>query len=714
MKGAELLQRNSKIASKCDIFAHNRDLLCRVAFTSGPALACRHTMSVASLVARLLPPLWRRWFLAVGVLALLLLVGAHVGQAYQQRVGTYRHQVETALRAVSQLQATNIADWRVRHLGDAADLSSDPLLMHAVARWLAAPTPEQTTALQERLRSLEENLRYTAAFFVDQQGMVRLDSASRGQSQGSPLLLGPLEPPEAQALHRALERAQPVGVELHRSAAFAFPFFGVLAPLYGPDNAPLGAIWLVLHAQARLGPLLETLPNSTPSAESLLLRRDGPWVQYLITPRLHDTDAPDVRQILDEAPEDVAVQAAYGERGIMHGVDYRGKAVLAFASTVRDTPWILVAKVDQEDVLAQAQRNEWMGMALLASLLLLLGGSAFAGWQWQARRREQALKNELQYSLQWLDSAQKAARMGYFAYYARDEEFFMSSMACAIFGLPPQERMTLQQWIAMLHPQERAEVLKIHRQAMQQRSPLHAQYRIARSNDAQERWVQVWGEYAMDPHQNTLRMTGTVQDITERRQSEEQLDRYRHTLEEQVRLDPLTQLANRRALDEALQTAWAQAQERRRPLALLMLDIDHFKAYNDHYGHVGGDHCLQQVAAALAAAVQRQGELVARYGGEEFAVLLPDADSAQALATAQRLCAAVRALELEHQTSPVRRCVTVSVGATCLYPENSAATPGISQLFEQADAALYQAKKAGRDRAELWTATAQSITLRRS
>ena len=95
-------------------------------------------------------------------------------------------------------------------------------------------------------------------------------------------------------------------------------------------------------------------------------------------------------------------------------------------------------------------------------------------------------------------------------------------------------------------------------------------------------------------------------------------------------------------------------------------------------------------------------------------VTATDADSAQARVTAQRLCATVRALALEHLTSPVRHCVTVSVGATCLYPENSAATPGIAQLFEQADAALYQAKKAGRDRAELWMATAQSITLRRS
>ena len=144
--------------------------------------------------------------------------------------------------------------------------------------------------------------------------------------------------------------------------------------------------------------------------------------------------------------------------------------------------------------------------------------------------------------------------------------------------------------------------------------------------------------------------------------------------------------------------------------AVLMFDIDHFKAYNDHYGHVGGDHCLQQVAAALATATQRQGELVARYGGEEFAVLLPDADSAQARVTAQRLCATVRALALEHLTSPVRHCVTISVGATCLYPENSAPAQGIALLFEQADAALYQAKNTGRDRAVLWAEQPQDAT----
>ncbi len=663
--------------------------------------------TLARLLPRHLPSRWWGWLLSALVLALLLLVAGRVWVAYQQRIDTYRHQVETSLRAVSQLRAANVADWRVRHLSDAADLSNDPLLTQAVAQWLANPTPssDQTSALEERLRSLEENLRYTAAFFVDTEGRVRLDSSIQGSLPASTAAPRTLEPPEAQALRRALDTAHPVGVELHRSAAFAFPFFGVLAPLYAQDNTPLGAIWLVLHAPASLAPLLETLPNSDPSAESLLLRRDGAALQYLIPPLLGERGAapPDLRQALADAPLDVAVQAAQGERGILRGVDYRGKNVLAFASSVRDTPWILVAKVDQDEALAEAQRNEWMGMVLLASLLLLLMGSAFAGWQWQARRRERTLRHELEYSLQWLESAQKAAHVGYFAYDTHNEEFYMSSMACELFGLPLQARVPLKQWVVMLHPDERNAVIEAHRQAMEQRTPLHIQYRILRSSDQQERWVQIWGEYSIDPHKKILRMAGTVQDITERRQSEEQLDRYRHTLEAQVRMDPLTQVANRRALDEALQAAWAQAQERRRPLALLMIDIDHFKAYNDHYGHVGGDHCLQQVAQALATAIQRQGELVARYGGEEFAVLLPEADSAQAQATAQRLCATVRALALEHQTSPVSHCVTISVGAACVYPENSAAEQGIAQLFEQADAALYQSKKSGRDRATLWT-----------
>jgi len=182
-----------------------------------------------------------------------------------------------------------------------------------------------------------------------------------------------------------------------------------------------------------------------------------------------------------------------------------------------------------------------------------------------------------------------------------------------------------------------------------------------------------------------------------------------------VRLDPLTHVANRLALDEAVTREWHRALRSGAPLSLLMIDVDHFKAYNDHYGHVAGDHCLQQVAQALSNAVGREGELVARYGGEEFAVLLPDTDVPKAMALAHRMGDAVRSLGIEHLAAEGRAHVTVSIGVACIHPalllppaartqtpQDAAGFPGATEvalaLFEQADTALYNAKKAGRDR----------------
>ena len=122
------------------------------------------------------------------------------------------------------------------------------------------------------------------------------------------------------------------------------------------------------------------------------------------------------------------------------------------ASAVPDSPWVLVSKLDVDEAFVEAQRGEWLALALLASLALLSGGCAAAAWQWRAWRRERGLKLALERNMRWLDSAQKAASAGYFAYDAEHQKFFMSSMAHAIFGLPPQEYMTLQQWMDMVHP----------------------------------------------------------------------------------------------------------------------------------------------------------------------------------------------------------------------------------------------------------------------
>ncbi len=159
--------------------------------------------------------------------------------------------------------------------------------------------------------------------------------------------------------------------------------------------------------------------------------------------------------------------------------------------------------------------------------------------------------------------------------------------------------------------------------------------------------------------------------------------------------DALTGLANRRRLEEALATEWARAQRAGTPVGLAMIDIDQFKPYNDHYGHLRGDDCLRVVAQALRQALRR-GELLARYGGEEFVFVMPDTDLAGALAASERLRAAVAALREPHEASALGT-VSVSVGAAAVVPSPDEAW---ASLLQRADAALYEAKRLGRNRVE--------------
>ncbi len=163
--------------------------------------------------------------------------------------------------------------------------------------------------------------------------------------------------------------------------------------------------------------------------------------------------------------------------------------------------------------------------------------------------------------------------------------------------------------------------------------------------------------------------------------------------QQMANVDTVTQLANRRALDETLAAEWKRAARSRLPLTLIMVDIDCFKNYNDIYGHQEGDACLNQVAAALARSLRRSGDLVARYGGEEFAVVLPQMARNEAMECAERMRRAVADLGVPHSGN-TQGCVTVSLGgATCIPDPRQA--PAV--LIKEADDALYQAKKAGRD-----------------
>jgi diguanylate cyclase (GGDEF)-like protein len=162
--------------------------------------------------------------------------------------------------------------------------------------------------------------------------------------------------------------------------------------------------------------------------------------------------------------------------------------------------------------------------------------------------------------------------------------------------------------------------------------------------------------------------------------------------------DALTGAKNRRVFDEHLGRLWQQAIDDRRPLAVLLLDVDHFKAYNDRYGHQAGDVALQRVAQALQAQISRPLDMLSRYGGEEFAVLLYDIDGRQAREIAERMRLAVSALGLEHRGSRVARVVTISIGVAAIQPQSGRESLGALQL---ADETLYKAKVGGRNNVQV-------------
>jgi len=193
----------------------------------------------------------------------------------------------------------------------------------------------------------------------------------------------------------------------------------------------------------------------------------------------------------------------------------------------------------------------------------------------------------------------------------------------------------------------------------------------------------------LDADGKLVAVAETLRDVTDEKRAQV-------ALEQLATRDGLTGLANRRCFDDTLQAEWQRALRQQQPLSLLMVDVDNFKQYNDAYGHLGGDECLQRIACAVSNEM-RANDLVARYGGEEFAVILPNQSLKGAAIVAERIRCRVEQLHLPNLGS-AQHVVTVSIGAA-----TALAAPGSdpSQLVATADSALYRAKHMGRNRISL-------------
>jgi len=263
----------------------------------------------------------------------------------------------------------------------------------------------------------------------------------------------------------------------------------------------------------------------------------------------------------------------------------------------------------------------------------------------------------------------------------------------ALLGWSPESWTSAEDWANRIHPEDRDWVVNYCVSQSKEGVDHEADYR-ALTQDGHYVWIRDVVHVVRDADGEVDSLVGFMFDISERKETEQKLIALQKELEALSFKDGLTGIANRRMFDSILDTEWMHARRNSQPLSLILIDIDYFKQYNDHYGHIQGDDCLRQVAQALESAATRARDLLARFGGEEFALVLPETDAGAARMVAGRCHALIARAAIPHGTSPVAPALTVSIGVGTIIPGRQD-TP--LAFVEAVDKLLYQAKQAGRN-----------------
>jgi diguanylate cyclase (GGDEF)-like protein/PAS domain S-box-containing protein len=359
---------------------------------------------------------------------------------------------------------------------------------------------------------------------------------------------------------------------------------------------------------------------------------------------------------------------------------------LSFYQLSSRYPILVLATKAQDDVLASWRQQAFVRMAIVTGLTLSLALIGFYLVRYLSQRQRMAaalVAKEADFRLLAEQCSDVVMRIG------MDECILYASPSCArifgwepakllgtpaLAGINPEDRPRVEQTIAALKSGEAEEARIIYR---------------TRHREKTEIWVETALRVTRSTASNEIDgVVAISRDMTEQKDLQDKLA----TL---ATSDGLTGIANRRHFDERLAEEWARATRDGTPLSLLLIDVDHFKKFNDQYGHQAGDACLRSLGRILAAQIRRPADLAARYGGEEFALLLPNTDADGCLEVGERVREALRDLGMLHALNLPSKQVTVSLGGATNIPAQATAD---DSLVAAADRALYAAKENGRDR----------------
>jgi diguanylate cyclase (GGDEF)-like protein/PAS domain S-box-containing protein len=262
-----------------------------------------------------------------------------------------------------------------------------------------------------------------------------------------------------------------------------------------------------------------------------------------------------------------------------------------------------------------------------------------------------------------------------------------------LLGWAPDSWISVQDWADRIHAEDRDWAVNFCVAQSKAGVDHEADYRALKKNGDYV-WIRDVVHVVRKENSDVDSLIGFMFDISERKRTEEQLAALRRELEELSFKDGLTGVANRRRFDIVMETEWNNACRAKQPISLLMLDIDCFKQYNDHYGHLEGDQCLKRVAKLLTLAATRPRDFVARFGGEEFILLLPDTNESGAYKIASRCRDLIAGEHIPHINSDVSKYLTASIGLCTVTPQCG---DEVKAFIEMTDKRMYQAKQRGRN-----------------